>query len=143
MEGGNDKNNSARRHPLYLSDDPEGGFDYKTDQQRQNEQIFGGVGITTDGTILPTAEGRLCEWKIDTNSRKRPEDFNTFFEFQRSLNLNCLPGNSGVLRFTPDKSTPDLIYYHCYTHRNLGWKIHIVDNCDHNLFGQSSIPKVT
>jgi hypothetical protein len=142
VEGGNDKNNSARRHPLYLSDDPDGGFDYKTDAQRQNEQIFGGVGITPDGVILPTSEGRLCEWKVNTQNPRRPEDYQNFFDFQRSLNLECAQGNSGVLRFTPDNQTPDLIYYHCYTHRNLGWKIHIVDSCDqHQLFGQSSIPK--
>ncbi len=142
VEGGNDKNNSARRHPLYLTDDPEGGFDYKSDDERQSEQIFGGVGITPDGTILPTAEGRLCEWKIDTSRRDRPENYENYFDFQRTLNLDCQTGNSGILRFTPDKNTPDLIYYQCYTHRNLGWKIHIIDNCD-QLSGQPSIPKVS
>lgn len=141
VEGGNDAQNSARRHPLYLTDSPDGGFEYKPDEERKDERIFAGVGIRSDGVIVPLAEGRLCEWKIDTTKKEKPEHFNNFFEFQRTLNLECQPGISGVLRFTPDHTTPDTIYYHCYTHRNLGWKIRIVDNCD-QLSGQASIRQI-
>lgn len=35
-----------------------------------------------------------------------------------------------MFKFTPDRSTPDTIYYQCYTHRYLGWKIRIVDSCE-------------
>lgn len=33
----------------------------------------------------------------------------------------------GVLTFTPTASTPNLIYYQCSYHNNMGWKINIVD----------------
>ncbi|KAJ3108643.1 hypothetical protein HDU97_000499 [Phlyctochytrium planicorne] len=33
----------------------------------------------------------------------------------------------GVLEWTPDKSTPDMVYYQCYTHQKLGWRILVQD----------------
>lgn len=89
VEGGNDPNASARRHPLYLTDSHEGGFDFKSDEERKDERIYGGVGIRSDGVLVPTAEGRLCEWKIDPKSKERPDQFEDFFSFQRTLNLDC------------------------------------------------------
>ena len=35
VEGGNDPENSARSHPFYITDDPEGGYDYKTAEERK------------------------------------------------------------------------------------------------------------
>ncbi len=32
----------------------------------------------------------------------------------------------GVLTFTPDASTPSLIYYQCGLHPDMGWKIHVL-----------------
>ncbi|KAJ3122596.1 hypothetical protein HK098_002732 [Nowakowskiella sp. JEL0407] len=32
-----------------------------------------------------------------------------------------------TLKFTPNKETPETIYYQCYTHQKLGWKISVVD----------------
>ena len=52
------------------------------------------------------------------------------FIFQRSLTLDCKEGQPGIIQWTPDRDTPDLVYYQCYTHRYLGWKIHVVDSCD-------------
>ena len=52
------------------------------------------------------------------------------FPFQRSLTLDCKEGQPGIIQWTPDRDTPDLVYYQCYTHRYLGWKIHVVDSCD-------------
>lgn len=28
------------------------------------------------------------------------------------------------------KNTPDTVYYQCFTHRHLGWKINVMDSCD-------------
>ncbi len=39
----------------------------------------------------------------------------------------------GILTFTPNVGHPNLLYYQCYAHLNMGWKINIVDgitNCD-------------
>jgi len=34
---------------------------------------------------------------------------------------------SGTLSFTPNGTHPDLLYYQCDIHNNMGWKINIVD----------------
>ncbi|WP_168207888.1 DUF11 domain-containing protein [Spirosoma sp. KCTC 42546] len=34
---------------------------------------------------------------------------------------------SGILTFTPSATTPDLIYYNCNLHGNMGWKVNIID----------------
>jgi hypothetical protein len=33
----------------------------------------------------------------------------------------------GILTFTPDGSTPNLVYYHCALHPNMGWRINIIN----------------
>jgi hypothetical protein len=35
VEGGNDPNQPASYHPFYISDDPEGGYEHKTPEQRK------------------------------------------------------------------------------------------------------------
>lgn len=36
---------------------------------------------------------------------------------------------SGIITWTPDEATPDTVYYQCFTHRYLGWKINVHDSC--------------
>ena len=74
-----------------------------------------------------------------------------FLEYFSSLDTSCasdemITSAAGVLEFTPDETTPDLIYYHCVTHTNLGWEIRVIDadapsildvNCD--AFGSAPI----
>lgn len=130
VEGGNDKSSLSRRHPLYLTDSAEGGFNYKTDDERAKERIFGGVALrAVDGQFVPTIEGRLCEWKTTNQTLANPDLYPTFSAYQRSLRLDCLPGQAAVLKFAPDSSTPDLIYYQCYTNRFMGWRVRVVDSC--------------
>lgn len=129
VEGGNDKTSATHRHPLYLTDSPEGGFDFKTDEQRLKERIFAGVAIRADGQFVPTAEGRLCEWKQTNATLPNPDLYSSFAAYQRTLKLDCLPGQASMLKFTPDSTTPDLIYYQCYTYRYLGWRIKVVNSC--------------
>lgn len=81
------------------------------------------------GKFLPTGRGRMCEYKLPQDMRS--EDFESFEAFQENLELKCDRGKAGKITFRPDDSTPDLLYYQCYTHRHLGWKIHVVDSCDH------------
>jgi hypothetical protein len=33
-----------------------------------------------------------------------------------------------VLSFTPSETTPDLLYYQCEIHDNMGWRINIVNS---------------
>ena len=72
-------------------------------------------------------------------------------EYFASLNTSCasepsITNAAGVLEFTPDRNTPDLIYYQSVTQMNLGWEIHVIDedapsivsvNCDH--FGSAPV----
>ncbi|XP_066600483.1 protein Skeletor, isoforms B/C isoform X2 [Prorops nasuta] len=125
VEGGNDSANPARYHPLYLTDNPEGGFGQKTENQQMQEKVFAGVAYDSDGYPYPTAAGRYCEWKhrsVDMSSKY--ESFEGFFT---TLELQCDKGEPAELVWTVPKDTPDLIYYQCYTHKNLGWKINVVD----------------
>lgn len=142
VEGGNDPNHSARRHPFYITDNPEGGYDYRTDEERSQQKIFAGAALRSDGQIVPTAEGRLCEWKPTDLKSSNPESFSDFFSFQRSLNLQCLAGKSALIRWTPDSNTPDTVYYQCWTHRLLGWKIRVVDSCENIAASASSSSRV-
>lgn len=140
IEGGNNPENSAQRHPFYLTSSDEGGFEYKTPEERREERVFAGVGITSNGTIMPTAEGRRCDWRITTatNIENMDEAYPNFEDFHRTLMLECdSNGQPGMLRFTPDKSTPNLIYYQCYIHRYMGWKIRIVDQCPEDTASSS------
>lgn len=138
VEGGNDKTSAMRRHPLYLTDSLEGGFDFKTDEERLKERIFAGVALRADGQFVPTAEGRLCEWRQTNQTLANPDLYQTFSAYQRSLKLDCLPGQASMLKFAPDSNTPDLVYYQCYTHRNMGWRIRVVDSCNVYLQQQQS-----
>ncbi|KAF8773852.1 Protein Skeletor like protein [Argiope bruennichi] len=128
VEGGNDPENPARTHPFYITDDPEGGFDHKTSAEKKKVKIFAGASVDRRGKYTPTGKGRLCEWKLPQDMRST--DFATFDEFQQNLELKCERGKPARFTFKPDRNTPDLLYYQCYTHRHLGWKIHIVDSCD-------------
>lgn len=140
VEGGNDKQNSARNHPLYITDSAEGGFHHKSDDERRKERIFAGIGITRSGELVPTAAGRSCEWVIDPKRQEKPETFKDFFDYQKTLTLQCQGGEPAILRWRPDRNTPDTVYYQCYTHRYLGWRIRVVDSCDQSA--SASMTKV-
>ena len=146
VEGGDDKEFPAGYHPFYITDDPEGGYEFKSERERRRSRVFAGVEQTRFGGAVPSATGRLCEWKED---EKQPANFFTSFgAYQRSLSLFCqeggfdckarpklvklsdIAGQPGILQWTPDRNTPDTVYYQCFTHRFLGWKINVVDRCD-------------
>lgn len=128
VEGGLDPEFAAGYHPFYITDDPEGGYEFKTPQERRKVKVFAGVQKTRGGGTEATATGRLCEWKEDP---KQPaKKFSSFGAYQRSLSLNCQEGQPGILQWTPDRQTPDVVYYQCYTHRYLGWRIRVHNTCN-------------
>ncbi|KAK4324983.1 hypothetical protein Pmani_004408, partial [Petrolisthes manimaculis] len=132
VEGGYDPERPARYHPFYITDDPEGGYEFKSPAQRDRTRVFAGIGEDRDGTKVPNAFGRLCEWSPNPN--QPPSDsFDSFGGYQRTLTLNCQEGQPGILQWTPDANTPDLVYYQCYTHRYLGWKINVHNTCDEGV----------
>eukprot|EP00096_Caligus_rogercresseyi_P009207 TRINITY_DN3088_c0_g1_i4.p1 TRINITY_DN3088_c0_g1~~TRINITY_DN3088_c0_g1_i4.p1 ORF type:complete len:687 (-),score=204.33 TRINITY_DN3088_c0_g1_i4:473-2533(-) len=131
VEGGKNSEVPAKYHPFYITDDPEGGYQYKTPEQRDKIRVFAGVEQNESGEAFPSGSGRLCEWveKSSRNSRNNQIDASSFESYRESLELNCQEGQPGIIRWTPDENTPDLVYYQCFTHRHLGWKIHVKDQC--------------
>ncbi|KAL7639356.1 UNVERIFIED_CONTAM: hypothetical protein RMT77_009857 [Armadillidium vulgare] len=125
VEGGNNIINTAKYHPFYITESSEGGYSQKTIDEQQKEKVFAGITISKLGVIHPTAQGRICEWKpIGLDSW---QESSTFEEYRKKLHRDCEPGIPGELVWNVTEDTPDLVYYQCYTHRHLGWKIHVHD----------------
>lgn len=124
--GGNDHLHSARYHPLYITSSPEGGFRQKTVDEQNREQVFAGVSYSKMGMPEPTAVGDMCEWRH--TAMDAWEDSLTFEEYKDTLYKKCDGDLAGSLVWTVETETPDLVYYQCYSHRNFGWKIHVVDS---------------
>ncbi|KAJ6639396.1 Protein Skeletor, isoforms D/E [Pseudolycoriella hygida] len=148
VEGGNDPDTPAKYHPFYITDDPVGGFEYKTEEEKvvrrdcnfgyvslhiefllQNVRIFAGIHRSRSGAVVPTGIGRLCHWTSDLDGPSA-DDYSSFGAYQRSLTLKCDEGEPGIISWQPDANTPDTVYYQCFTHRHLGWKINVLDSCD-------------
>ncbi|XP_037077644.1 LOW QUALITY PROTEIN: protein Skeletor, isoforms B/C-like [Pollicipes pollicipes] len=127
VEGGLDPDRSAKFHPFYITDDAEGGYEFKSQAERANVRVFAGVSLDRNGKAQPTATGRLCSWK--ENPSEPADAHGSFGAYQRTLQLVCEEGQPGILQWTPDQNTPDTVYYQCFTHRYLGWKINVVDSC--------------
>ena len=82
IEGGNDPNQPAAYHPFYITDDKEGGYQYKKPNQRRNVRVFAGIENNRLAGDTPTGIGRLCEWREDPQSPA--ETFNSFGAYQVS-----------------------------------------------------------
>ncbi|KAK8774760.1 hypothetical protein V5799_010708 [Amblyomma americanum] len=72
-----------------------------------------------------TGTGRYCEWTHKTVDKS--DESSTWEDFKQTLNLQCDVGQQGTFTWTPDKDTPDVVYYQCFTHYYLGWKIMVTD----------------
>ncbi|XP_058807358.1 protein Skeletor, isoforms B/C [Phymastichus coffea] len=136
VEGGDNPEAPALYHPFYITDDPVGGYQHKTPEERANVTIYAGVRRQR-GVVRPTGIGRSCNWTPDQNLPPADE-FSSFGAYQRTLTLICEPGEPGIVTWVPDENTPDTVYYQCFTHRYLGWKIHVHDTCDVQPQGSAS-----
>lgn len=52
---GNDPTNSARYHPLYITDSFEGGYGQKSEEERRQQRVYAGVEFDNDGFPIPSA----------------------------------------------------------------------------------------
>jgi len=124
IEGGNNPVNSARYHPLYITDSSEGGFGQQTEEQQRKEKLYAGVEYDNSNLPYASAAGPLCEWKHKTTDKWDVSD--TFEEYKATLTLECENiGQPFNLTWTVPMDAPKTLYYQCYTHRNLGWKINV------------------
>ncbi|XP_077288132.1 cytochrome and DOMON domain-containing protein knickkopf [Arctopsyche grandis] len=126
--GGNNPHSAEWYHPLIISVDPHGGFDRLSDAAQKNIRVLAGVEFTRRGRPRPIAAGTLCAAKHPKGKDRRlDDDFPTFKKFNRSLEYSCEEGEPAILEITPNTTWPDIVYYNSFTHSNMGWKIHIVD----------------
>lgn len=126
-EGGHDPSNSARYHPFYITDSPKGGGT-KEDPDvlgKPGHLLLAGVVMGADGRPdVTSAIGRFCEW--EHKDVDQSDNVETFDEFKKTLVLKCESGYpQGKFTWTPDENTPDTVYYQCFTHFYLGWKIKV------------------
>ncbi|XP_014219944.1 protein Skeletor, isoforms B/C [Copidosoma floridanum] len=119
------KSLATRYHPFYITDSPEGGFSQLTEEQQRHQRVFAGVAYDRNNYPYPTAVGRYCEYGHKRTDQSAKTE--TFEEFFATLKLDCEEGEPGKLVWYVEEDTPDLVYYQCYTHRNLGWKINVVE----------------
>ncbi|KAA8495244.1 Protein Skeletor, isoforms D/E [Porphyridium purpureum] len=138
IQTGDDASNSAKYHPFYISSDPFGGYvaDSELEQREQfeNGEIFAGItGLNeSDGSFrwYTTGNGTLCQ--IEEIEASSAQTFDTFEEYNATLNYSCtedsaIAAGAGRLVWSVAPDTPDLVYYQCVTHNNLGWKIRVFD----------------
>ncbi|XP_016842690.1 protein Skeletor, isoforms B/C isoform X2 [Nasonia vitripennis] len=125
VEGGDDKTMSTRYHPFYITSSREGGYGQLNAEQQKRQRVFAGVARDASGYPYPTAAGRYCEYQHKSVDKSAMTE--SFEEFFGTLRLHCEEGQPATLVWHVEEDTPDLVYYQCYTHRNLGWKIHVVD----------------
>jgi DOMON domain len=133
VRGGNDPHSPEYYHPFVITDEPHGGFDRLSDAKQSEIRVLAGVEFTRRGRPKPTAAGPLCIGRHQGNNDRRLDDtFMTFKKFNRTLKYTCESGDPAILEITPNTSWPDTVYYNSFTHANMGWKIHIVDNYARN-----------
>lgn len=82
----------------------------------QNVRIYAGVQKSRNQQLTPIGVGRLCNWTPDQDG-PTADEYTSFGAYQRSLSLKCDEGEPGIITWTPDRNTPDIVYYQCFTHR--------------------------
>ncbi|XP_030759313.1 protein Skeletor, isoforms B/C [Sitophilus oryzae] len=125
VETGEYNTNPARYHPLYITNSKEGAYGQLTGESRRNQEIYAGVDLDSEGRPRPTAVGRYCEWAHKSIDKSMESE--TFEDYLRTLRVECDEGEPAYLNWTVPMDAPDLLYYQCYVHLNIGWKIHVVD----------------
>ena len=129
VRGGNNPHSAEFYHPLVITDEPRGGFDRLSDLKQSEIRVLAGAEYSRRGRPKPTAAGPLCISKYPPGQDRRlDENFPTFRKFNRSLISECDGTDGAILEITPNSSWPDIVYYNSFTQRNMGWRIHIVDN---------------
>ena len=138
VSGGNNPESNAEFHPFYLTSSPFGGYIQLTPEVRAQETVYAGIIVTktdSDGGVLEfesTVQAPPCIYTVTDASKDASSGDSSYQDFFDTLDTSCQQNTeiidaAAVFEFTPDDDTPDLIYYHCVTHRNLGWKIMVLD----------------
>ncbi|OQR73501.1 protein Skeletor [Tropilaelaps mercedesae] len=127
VEGGDNPHNGRYYHPLYITDSKYGGFAQLTAVEQKDAKIYAGVSFNRQGKPQANAVGRLCSWLYNSTESRQADNFPTFPKFRAQLKLDCDDRASATLQWTPNASTPDVVYYQSYSTGNMGWKIYLLD----------------
>nr|XP_027204866.1 protein Skeletor, isoforms B/C-like [Dermatophagoides pteronyssinus] len=144
VEGGNNPQQAELYNPLYITNDPHGGYTELTETERKRFNVYAGVEFDRRGRPSPTSAGRLCVWRIPSLNETSDENDNNFYfdkrradtnrfanfiQYRNRLQFYCDSSTSAqILQWTPNASVPDIVYYQSYTHRNMGNRIIVVDD---------------
>jgi len=137
VEGGSDPVNLRYYNPLYLTTDPNGGYAQLDEETRKTVRVISGIDFDKKGRPSPVAVGRYCVWEYpDEFDARKSDNFASFVQFRNHLNYTCEKisrhssnkDQAGLLVWTPNGSTPDVVYYQSYTQQNMGWKIIVLDD---------------
>ncbi len=133
--GGNDRSKKAAFHPMYITSDSEGGFADKGPRGRMEEKVHAGIQVTEQNStgiynFTFDAVGPLCEYKQPQSVV--PTEIGTYDAYFKSLDRSCAQSvpaeEAGVLTWTvPQNFSENLVYYHCATHRDLGFRLVVFD----------------
>uniref|UniRef100_T1J334 DOMON domain-containing protein n=1 Tax=Strigamia maritima TaxID=126957 RepID=T1J334_STRMM len=124
IEGGDDSTNPDKYNPFYITDDPDGGYMNKPEEQRRNYRVYAGLTTDARGYQKPSAAGRYCEWKLrDYQDSNKALLASTFEEYRNYFTLDCEPGQTTPLIFTPDANMPQMVYYQSFTKPHMGFRI--------------------
>lgn len=138
VNGGNVSTDDSNYHPFYITTSQFGGYFQLSPEERLEEEVLAGVVITerdqdTWGVTGFDVEGLAPICRYETTAATTPDiELSSFEDYAETLDMSCaddtdLMNQAGVITFTPDENTPDTIYYHCVTHFNLGFKIHVIN----------------
>ncbi|XP_064398937.1 neurogenic locus notch homolog protein 3-like [Halichondria panicea] len=123
VEAGNNPDNPANYHPFYITDDIHGSRVFKTPEEKMAETVFAGF----DQSDNVTAAGRLCACREGAEAARVRESCGSRQEYEESQDCSCEEGEPAVLIWIPDENTPNIVYYQCAIHLNLGWRIRVQD----------------
>jgi len=109
VEGGSDPGRQARYHPLYITNNREGGGGQEPSLlNTPDHKVYAGIDFRS-GRPDPLGAGRYCELKHKTIDVA--ESVGSVDEYKRTLYLDCDDGNIATFNWTPDEHTPDVVYY--------------------------------
>ncbi|XP_023944110.2 protein Skeletor, isoforms B/C [Bicyclus anynana] len=139
VAGGADPHSAALYHPLVLTAEPHGGLERLADAEQRAVRVLAGARATRRGRLSPTAAGALCAAELAPGHDPRRDSFDTFRAFNRSLVWRCA-GAPATLTVTPNSSWPDRVYYHSFTHADMGGRIFVVDRHRRNVARSAAPP---
>jgi hypothetical protein len=123
---------------MYLTTSSSGGYVQMTPSERAQQTVLAGINVTqrdSDGNVIgfeSPLQAPICLYQVTDATFNLPKTGTTYQDYYNTLDRSCASNSSitnaaAILEFTPTVDTPDVIYYQCVTHRNLGWKINVLD----------------